>query len=184
MLHQRSSAQTSPEEDWPMNCPRCSQELKAIEYEGLGIETCPGCQGEWLDAGELLGVTQRMGSRFAPEEIEKLEAINKAIFTLEEQTPQVDCPRCPDTPLKRFNYAVSSGIALDKCPRCAGVWLDKGEMEQVQILAEQWKGKLSEDLKAYSNRLSLVDEVQNAEVDRSVSVSRFFFINMLLRLCF
>ena len=37
-----------------MKCPRCSAEMRTIDYEGAEIETCPTCGGEWLDQGERL----------------------------------------------------------------------------------------------------------------------------------
>ena len=36
-----------------MQCPNCSSTLETINYEGIKIETCPGCEGQWLDSGEL-----------------------------------------------------------------------------------------------------------------------------------
>jgi Zn-finger nucleic acid-binding protein len=41
------------------------------------------------------------------------------------------CPLCRDTSLEpRF----SRGIEVDVCPRCRGLWLDRGELER--LLAE------------------------------------------------
>jgi ribosomal protein L37AE/L43A len=37
------------------------------------------------------------------------------------------CPKCGHE-LEEF---LSEGIALDKCPKCEGVWFDKGELEQL-----------------------------------------------------
>lgn len=36
-----------------MNCPVCSEKMKAIERLGVEVEICPGCKGIWLDSGEL-----------------------------------------------------------------------------------------------------------------------------------
>ena len=36
-----------------MKCPNCDNSLAAITYEGIRIETCPGCEGEWLDDNSL-----------------------------------------------------------------------------------------------------------------------------------
>jgi Zn-finger nucleic acid-binding protein len=42
------------------------------------------------------------------------------------------CPHCNETLLmsERFN------IEIDYCPRCRGVWLDKGELEKMLDFAE------------------------------------------------
>jgi Zn-finger nucleic acid-binding protein len=44
-----------------MHCPKCGQPLYKIEYKGVTIDRCPGCQGVWLDAGELEVLSQKEG---------------------------------------------------------------------------------------------------------------------------
>ncbi|MEP6601184.1 MAG: zf-TFIIB domain-containing protein [Nitrospirota bacterium] len=44
-----------------MHCPKCGQALYEIEYKGVTIDCCPGCQGVWLDAGELELLSQKEG---------------------------------------------------------------------------------------------------------------------------
>lgn len=36
-----------------MHCPKCGKELKTIDLQGVQIDRCVGCQGIWLDKGEL-----------------------------------------------------------------------------------------------------------------------------------
>lgn len=38
------------------------------------------------------------------------------------------CPSCADTSLR---IAERQGIEIDYCPRCRGVWLDKGELDKI-----------------------------------------------------
>ena len=38
------------------------------------------------------------------------------------------CPLCLDTVL---DITFHAGIELDICPRCRGVWLDRGELERI-----------------------------------------------------
>jgi len=164
-----------------MNCPRCYTILCTIAYEGIDVETCPDCQGEWLDAGELKKIVQTIEKTFTQDEIEALDAINKNIFTLDD-TPEneVNCPKCPATELNRFNYASSTGIALDKCPQCGGIWLDRAELEKVQILVEEWHKKLEEDKEKYGPIIEKTRKQVEARMDKAVSVSRFGFINAIL----
>ncbi|MBK9795748.1 MAG: zf-TFIIB domain-containing protein [Holophagaceae bacterium] len=42
-----------------MHCPKCGSTLQEIEYRGVRIDQCPGCQGVFLDAGELEQVAQK-----------------------------------------------------------------------------------------------------------------------------
>jgi len=40
-----------------MRCPKCGMELHEIDYKGIKIDKCFGCEGCWLDAGELETLT-------------------------------------------------------------------------------------------------------------------------------
>ncbi|MBM2828235.1 MAG: hypothetical protein HW408_767 [Actinobacteria bacterium] len=39
-----------------MKCPKCGMELIEIDYRGVQVDKCSGCEGVWLDAGELEAV--------------------------------------------------------------------------------------------------------------------------------
>ena len=36
-----------------MRCPKCSEPLKERSFQKILIDQCTGCNGIWLDAGEL-----------------------------------------------------------------------------------------------------------------------------------
>ena len=44
------------------------------------------------------------------------------------------CPVCPETELL---MTVREGIEIDYCPQCRGVWLDRGELDQIIRRAAQ-----------------------------------------------
>lgn len=167
-----------------MVCPRCQGSLKDVLYEGVRVDTCPGCKGEWLDAGELKSIVDNWEKRFSPAEIKQLEAIDRADFTLDRDHSTLECPHCPKGRLERFNYASTSGIALDKCPACGGIWFDDQELERVQILAEEWSKKLGSDLAQYGDLYRKVRDRVEERVDSSVSVSRFGVFNSILKRIF
>ncbi|MFQ5596858.1 MAG: zf-TFIIB domain-containing protein [Nitrospiria bacterium] len=41
-----------------MRCPKCGMPLIEINYKGIAVDKCSGCQGVWLDAGELEAVSE------------------------------------------------------------------------------------------------------------------------------
>lgn len=45
----------------------------------------------------------------------------------------MNCPLCIDEVLAARHHA---GIEIDVCPRCRGVWLDRGELEKIAGAAE------------------------------------------------
>lgn len=38
------------------------------------------------------------------------------------------CPRCHDAPLLELDR---DGVTIDRCDRCRGIWLDRGELEKL-----------------------------------------------------
>jgi hypothetical protein len=41
-----------------MKCPKCGMDLLEIDYQSIRVDKCSGCDGVWLDAGELMAVSQ------------------------------------------------------------------------------------------------------------------------------
>jgi len=40
-----------------MKCPKCGMDLLEIDYKSIKVDRCSGCEGVWLDPGELEAVT-------------------------------------------------------------------------------------------------------------------------------
>jgi Zn-finger nucleic acid-binding protein len=166
-----------------MKCPRCKTVLSEIKYEGVTIEVCPDCKGEWLFAGELERIVEHHDKVFTPEEIASLDAANKEIFTAEkDDQDELNCPVCEDVRMEHFNYGDTSGIILHRCMECDGIWMDKDELEKVEELVDGWKADLSHDRAKYGSVLRKVEIEEKNELDRAVSISRFGFVNRVLRL--
>lgn len=36
-----------------MKCPKCGMDLIEIDYKSIKVDRCSGCEGVWLDPGEL-----------------------------------------------------------------------------------------------------------------------------------
>ena len=41
-----------------MRCPKCGMQLIEIDYKNIKVDKCSGCDGIWLDAGELEAVSK------------------------------------------------------------------------------------------------------------------------------
>ena len=55
-----------------MRCPKCGMELLEIDYKSIKVDKCSGCEGIWLDAGELETI-----SRFDKLVLDKLFSVFK-----------------------------------------------------------------------------------------------------------
>ena len=120
-----------------MNCPGCGNTLKTEIYEGTEIDRCPGCGGTFLDSGELKKIVQTKEESFGPELIHETIVSAYAGIPQDEKRKIVRCPECL-TAMRSVNYDYRSGIIIDMCPKCYGVWLDRSELEKVQAHREHW----------------------------------------------
>ena len=165
-----------------MKCPRCNSVLSETEYDGVTIAVCPDCKGEWLFAGELQKIIEHHDEVFTPEEIASLDAVNKEIFTAEKDDhDELNCPACENVQMEHFSYGDTSGIILHKCTECDGIWMDKGELNKIEELVDGWKADLNQDVAKYGSVLQKVEIEEKKELDRDVSISRFGFVNRVLR---
>ncbi len=49
------------------------------------------------------------------------------------------CPRCETTVL---DERVRDGVVIDACPRCRGIWLDRGELERlISVAVDDFEGR-------------------------------------------
>lgn len=140
-------------------CPRCNNELIAINIDDVIIDKCNQCNGIFLDKYEL----NRL------KNIEKINTVldDTAISTFEDKKDSVRCIRC-NTLMKTINFAYSSNIMIDHCNNCDSVWLDGGELTKIiDYLKESYKSfdEKSSSYEELAFKLSMIkDEVnKNAE---------------------
>jgi len=108
-----------------MNCPRCNSELKVEDYEGIEVDRCLGCQGMWLDYGELEQLEEVV--------LDEDEITGTIVFS--RFKGELLCPKCGKA-MQRFNYRAYD-VELDFCEQGHGTWLDAGEEKRVLELMER-----------------------------------------------
>ena len=164
-----------------MKCPRCGSALEPVVYDGQNIEVCSHCKGEWLSSEELGKIVEHHDEIFTPQEIASVQGVSKELFTAEKDDhDELDCPQCGGQ-MEHFNYGDTSGIILHKCAECDGIWMDRDELRNIEMLVNGWKGALQEDVAKYGPLLAKIEKQEDAEIDRNVSISKFGFINAILR---
>ena len=106
-------------------------------HEGVELDRCPNGHGLWLDRGELREVANReLEPRSeAEEDAARAAAIRDSghAVVAEAGAARRPCPVCAQ-PMRLTEYA-ASGIPIDEC-HAHGVWLDAGELEQIEAYAE------------------------------------------------
>lgn len=164
-----------------MDCPSCKHSLRTIQYEGIDIETCDHCGGDWLDADELSKITVIREVIF---DVDERRAIAEAEPIRGVRPQDVDrdlvCPKCGAT-TDVVNYGGNSGILVDRCTGCGGFWLDASELEKVQMVVEGWEDALPEDLRKYGPKLR--DVAVRMDIEDDVRVSRLPIIGGFINMC-
>jgi Zn-finger nucleic acid-binding protein len=120
-------------------CPRCQIELKEKVDKGVTLDACDKCHGLWFDANEIDQMTSKVG-------------LTDWLRSAARACPQPVCPWCqhPQTrhgaACEKCGGAIGAicpvclvwmqtfevrGVTVDFCVRCAGLWLDANELEQL-----------------------------------------------------
>jgi Zn-finger nucleic acid-binding protein len=117
-----------------MDCPVCKNAMIVLELAEVEVDYCTDCDGIWLDAGELellFGNSQQTR--------ELLDSFKIDSTCTEKQRK---CPIC----LKKMQKVVvgpsTPPLLIDKCSKDDGLWLDKGELQNILD-----KAKLDKDNK-------------------------------------
>lgn len=126
-----------------LTCPQCFKALVPKIHQNIELDVCQdGCHGIWFDYGELFLLTQS-------DDFATLDATFEGTY---EKKPVKDSlegdalRRCPkdSVEMERFEWNVGSGIVMDSCPQCQGIWLDAGEMEGVAAFVQRFQRKPAE----------------------------------------
>jgi Zn-finger nucleic acid-binding protein len=104
-----------------MDCPACKNAMITLELLDVEIDHCTGCDGLWLDAGELELLVG--GSKTAKHLLDSFES-----DTTSAEQPR-KCPICDKKMQKVVVGSSHSKLLIDKCPHGDGLWFDKGELQ-------------------------------------------------------
>lgn len=167
-----------------MKCHSCGTEMTTENYEEISIDVCPVCQGVWLDKGELEQIMRIREERFDQSNIDQVSLkCDVTRIPVGELKREVVCPKC-GLLMNPVNFSYCSGIIIDKCPSDDGVWLDKGEIEKIQVFSEMWEEKLKKNKENYTGLMRKLEEEEGEKSRKSlkaISPSRFGLMNSLVR---
>lgn len=162
-----------------MKCPQCAQELKQVTYETVAIHTCASCGGEFIGTPELGHIVRARQERFSPELRELLAQRTPRPGVAADAHPALCCPGCGE-PMTVISYGGDSGVFVDRCASCDGMWLDCEELQRIQVLQERWAEEAPDQLKQISVDLEKARWEVAQATSSAFAGSRFAFINALI----
>jgi hypothetical protein len=121
-----------------MRCPRDGSELTTKIYEAnVEVDECPACAGVFLDDGELEAIQKAVEKDHSKALATPIDSVSEGFgATRNEELPRVDCLRC-GTRMERRRYGLGSQTLIDECPKGCGLWLDGGELQELERFYEQ-----------------------------------------------
>lgn len=96
--------------------------MEVVLLEGLRVYHDPQSGGYWLEKGELETIAQHHHAHLSTQALEIGETVQRHHGR--------SCPK-DSVDLVEYEFGKHSGIKLDICPTCGGIWLDAGELEKV-----------------------------------------------------
>lgn len=118
-----------------MLCPVCQDELENQILKGNLYHKCPACDGLWFDKGELTQIKQE-------KDWFKIDSKHKDASTKIDKS-DISCPRDKET-LHTIEYEHDTGIKVNICSKCEGLWLDAGEVQAIHKAGETWLQKIKD----------------------------------------
>jgi Zn-finger nucleic acid-binding protein len=69
-----------------------------------------------------------MGFAIKPDFLRRAARLDWELTTPPKGSTAMQCPNCPASSLV---ISERSGVEIDYCPQCRGVWLDRGELDKL-----------------------------------------------------
>jgi membrane associated rhomboid family serine protease len=99
-------------------CPTCGLALQPLTHAGVTVDVCLECRGIWLCAERLRDVIGASAS-----------GIVSPLAARQARTTRRQCPAGHGA---LQAASAGSGVEVDSCPECLGVWFDGGEVARVR----------------------------------------------------
>ena|SRR5215813_10683972 len=100
-----------------LTCPNDNTPLTAVDVEGVPLDQCSKCGGYWLQRGELETLGEHHHTHLDPITVGDVGRVDS----------KRHCPQ-DGTRLIEHEFVAHTGVKVDQCPACQGIWLEKFEL--------------------------------------------------------
>jgi Zn-finger nucleic acid-binding protein len=123
-----------------IRCPQCDRAMHQVTVQAnpgqlIILDQCSQCGGIWCDKWELFPVD--------PDEGEKIDPLDQELLTdrTELANRQLYCPRCTAELHVFADPILPKDIQLQRCRRCDGIWLNRGQFRRFKIYQKQTRAR-------------------------------------------
>ena len=118
-----------------IKCPECGGALNEVYAEAtygrvILLDQCAECGGVWFDRWELYFVKGASLKSLDTVDVKSLLAGNP----LRKGTER--CPRCGETLIPFKDPMLPKDALIERCGKCSGLWLNRGELTRYAIHKE------------------------------------------------
>ena len=106
-------------------CPRCHGSMAVKVVGEAEIDVCPQCEATFFDVGELFAA---LGTTADPSYWDRNESASAV------RDSGIVCPRCKGGLVLQEIKRDGKTVEIDRCNKCSGLFLDKGEAEALKTI--------------------------------------------------
>lgn len=136
------------QEEKQKQCPRCSIPLHQHHYRNYELDQCNQCRGVWLQPDEFAVLTSEFD--VYRDDKSNPQYLRSGLPKSENYLPCANCKKI----MSRRNFKSISGVLIDTCLHC-GVWLDKGELQNIRNFVASRGLDKAQDKKLVRHELEL-----------------------------
>ncbi|MEM7624395.1 MAG: zf-TFIIB domain-containing protein [Planctomycetota bacterium] len=160
-----------------MHCPLHADtvlETRTVE-PGVTVRACPRCGGYWMTAAAYWQWREGLSEPLPDLEVEDGGE--------DEVSDSAGAKLCPVDGGFLIRHQVGHGLGfwLDRCGRCGGVWLDRGEWEALErrqmhddlhlIFTSTWQTEVRRQRKARADEKRLIERLGDADYRRAKEIN-------------
>jgi Zn-finger nucleic acid-binding protein len=119
-----------------LKSPASDATLTPINFEGMTVYRDAETGGHWLPRGQMQVLAE-----------EQLDHELPPLLEIDETTMHHSGRFCPEDGLEMVEYEFAdSGIKVEQCLSCQGVWLDAGELKKLMAYVHQNSEDIADEL--------------------------------------
>ena len=130
-------------------CPRCKGSMVVKVVADAEVDVCSKCEATFFDVGELFAA---LGSSADPSYWDR-EGNAKIL-----RESGFNCPRCKGGMLLQEISHSDKKVEIDRCNKCEGLFLDKGEAVALQAIGAASMGDIADERRRAEAELAKMED--------------------------